>query len=179
MFLDIEKAYDMLWKEGLAIKLYDAGIRGRLLNWIQDLLKNRIIQVRVGEALSEGTTIDNGTPQGSVISPVLFNVMINDIFQDVGPGFGMSLFADDGAVWKRGRDIKHVSKRMQGALNKITEWGNRWGFKISVEKTKYVVFGNKRDKGEGLSMYGQEIERVKGFKLLGVHLRGRNTQTAL
>lgn len=115
MFLDIEKAYDMLLKEGLAIKLYDAGIRGRLLNWIRDFLKNRVIHVRVGEALSDGTSIDNGTPQGSVISTVLFNVMINDIFQDLGPGFGLSLFADDG----RGRDIKHITKKMQGAINKI------------------------------------------------------------
>ena len=175
IFLDIEKAYDMLWKEGLAIKLYDAGIRGRLLNWIQDFLKNRRIQVRVGEALSDGTSIDNGTPQGSVISPVLFNIMINDIFQDVGPGFGLSLFADDGAVWKRGRDINHIINKMQAAIDKITDWGSRWGFKISVEKTKYVVFGNKRNKGEKLTMYGQEIERVKEFKLLGVHFDERLT----
>lgn len=35
VFLDIERAYDMLWKEGLVIKLYDAGIRGRMLNWIK------------------------------------------------------------------------------------------------------------------------------------------------
>ena len=40
VFLDIEKACDMLWKEGLIIKLYDAGIRGRMLNWVQDFLKN-------------------------------------------------------------------------------------------------------------------------------------------
>lgn len=82
VFLEIEKAYDMLWKEGLIIKLYDAGVRGRMLNWIQDFLKKRVIQVRVGEAMSTGTCIENGTPQGSVISPVLFNVMVNDIFNN-------------------------------------------------------------------------------------------------
>ena len=44
----------------------------------------------------------NGTPQGSVISPDLFNVKINDISCQVGNDFGVSLFADDGAIWKRG-----------------------------------------------------------------------------
>ena len=175
MFLDIEKAYDMLWKEGLIIKLYEAGIRGRLINWIQDFLKNRVIQVRVGEAFSGGTTIDNGTPQGSVISPVLFNVMINDIFKEIGVGFGLSLFADDGAVWKRGRNMKYTTERMQEALNKIVDWGSRWGFKISIEKTKYVVFGNKKTECQGLFMYGQAIERVKEFKFLGVHFDERLT----
>lgn len=45
VFLDIEKAYDMLWKEGLLITLYDAGIHGRMFNWITNFLCNRTIQV--------------------------------------------------------------------------------------------------------------------------------------
>ncbi|KAF0040515.1 hypothetical protein F2P81_006413 [Scophthalmus maximus] len=44
VFLDIEKAYDMLWKEGLLIALYDSGIRGRMLNWIKNFLCSRSIQ---------------------------------------------------------------------------------------------------------------------------------------
>ena len=48
VFLEIEKAYDMLWKEGLQIALYDAGIRGRMFNWIMNFLCNRSIQVRIG-----------------------------------------------------------------------------------------------------------------------------------
>ncbi len=62
-----------------------------MLNWIRPFLQNRTIKVRVGGAFSETVGIDNGTPQGSVISPVLFNVMINDIFQEVGAGYGLSL----------------------------------------------------------------------------------------
>lgn len=91
--------------------------------------------MRVGGVFSDILWIDNGTPQGSVISPVLFNVMINDMFDDVGRGFGLSLFADDGAIWKRGRNIKFIIKKMQAALDKVVEWAGRWGFKISVEKS--------------------------------------------
>lgn len=48
-FLNIEKAYNMLWKEGVIIKLFEAGIRGHMLNWRKDFLKNRVMQVRVWE----------------------------------------------------------------------------------------------------------------------------------
>ena len=51
--LDIEKAYDTLWREGLLIKLYDLGVRGRMLNWIKDFLHKRTIEVRIGGTFSE------------------------------------------------------------------------------------------------------------------------------
>lgn len=74
--------------------------------------------------------IENGTPQGSVISPVLFNVIVNDMFGEVVVGFGRSLFADDGAIWKRGRNVNYVMGQMQQALSKVEQWAGRWGFKI-------------------------------------------------
>lgn len=61
---------------------------------------NRTIQVQVSGCRSKCVRIENGTPQGSVISPVLFNIMINEIFSNIGRGMGQSLFADDGAIWK-------------------------------------------------------------------------------
>lgn len=78
-------------------------------------------------------------------------------------------FADDGAIWKRGRNIKQITERMQVALNKVTCWGEKWGFKISVDKSKYIIFGNKKTECGGLFLYEQAIERVKEFKFLGVH----------
>lgn len=89
VFLDIERTCDMLWKEGLMLKLHDAGIRGQMLYWIRNFLKDCTIQVRVGEVVSG---------KESPISPVLFNVMITNIFSEVGNGFGILLFADDGGI---------------------------------------------------------------------------------
>lgn len=80
VFSDIEKAYDMVWKEGLLIKLGQMDINGMLFNWIMDFLKEWKIQVRKWKEYSD--TIDNRTPQGSVCSPVLFN-MINGIFEEI------------------------------------------------------------------------------------------------
>lgn len=100
VFLDVEKAYDMLWKEGLLIKLERLGIKGKMYNWIMNFLFKRTIQVRVGCAYSDIYHIENGTPQGSVSSPILFNLMIKDIFSQVETGIGKSLYVDDVALWK-------------------------------------------------------------------------------
>jgi len=176
VFLDIEKAYDSLWKEGLMIKIFDLGVRGRMFNWIKDFLMKRTIQVKVGNVSSKTVGIENGTPQGSVISPVLFNIMINDIFGKVERGFGLSLFADDGAIWKRGRNVEFVLKQIQRVLLSVEEWGNTWGFKISPSKTKYIIFGFKRKLPKlGLYMYGSPLEKVKVFKFLGVWFEERMT----
>ncbi len=58
--------------------------------------------MRVGTEYSEVYHVDNVIPQGSVCSPVLFNIMINDIFDEIGAGIGTSLYAEDGALWIRG-----------------------------------------------------------------------------
>ena len=100
VFFDIEKAYDMMWKEGLLIKLYKMGVGGRVFNWIKIFLFDRKIQVRIGSELSNKYMVGNGTPQGSVISPLLFIIMINDVFSKVPEDIGSSLFADDGLCGK-------------------------------------------------------------------------------
>lgn len=174
MFLDIEKAYDMLWREGLLIALYDAGIRGRMFNWIRNFLSNRTIQVRVGSELSEELEIENGTPQGSVISPVLFNILVNGMFSRVGKEIRYSLFADDGALWKRGRNLSYIFDQIQTALKKVVEWANDWGFKLSTEKTKYMVIGYKRKMPlQQLHIYNTNIGKVKNVKYLGMWLDER------
>ncbi len=161
VFLDIEKAYDMMWKEGVLIKLHKLGIGGRGFNWIKDFLYERNIQVRIGSELSNQYTVENGTPQGSVVSPLLFIIMINDIFLKVPADIGRSLFADDGALWKRGRNMEYVVRKVQGALDKVVEWGSEWGCRFSVGKTQSVFFTSKRiDERLIIRMYGKELEHL-------------------
>jgi len=168
VFFDVEKAYDMMWKEGLMIKLDKMGIGGRAFNWVKDFLYGRSIRVRVGKEIS-GYLIENGTPQGSVISPLLFSITINDVFSDVGPGVGRSLFADDGTMWKRGRNIKYTVRKVQEAIELVERRSLRWGFGFSREKTQVVFFTRKKvDEEINLKLYGHVLERVESFKFLGM-----------
>ncbi len=117
------------------------GIGGRMFNWIHSFLFDRSIQVRVGSSFSKIYYTENGTPQGSVCSPILFNVMINDIFSQVGAGVEKSLFADDGALWMC---MWHVVKSMQSAINEVEKWTDMWGSRLSVSKTQVICFSKKR-----------------------------------
>ena len=72
IFLDLEKAFDLMWTKGVLLQLTKFKIEGKILAWVQDFLKDRKIQVRVGSDLSDIKFVDNGSPQGSVLSPILF-----------------------------------------------------------------------------------------------------------
>uniref|UniRef100_A0A3B5R9A6 Reverse transcriptase domain-containing protein n=1 Tax=Xiphophorus maculatus TaxID=8083 RepID=A0A3B5R9A6_XIPMA len=167
VFFDIEKAYDMLWKEGLLIKLGKIGIGGKIYNWILDFLFGREIEVRVGVNFSSRYAVENGTPQGSVCSPILFNIMINDIFDEIDSSIGKSLFADDGALWIRGHNLVYLQKKMQAAILKVEGWANKWGFRMSIAKTQVICF-YRRHKEVKLNLYKHKLEQVKTVKFLGV-----------
>lgn len=65
------------------IKLNTIGITGKTYNRIKDFLFNRFLQIRIGTVISGRYIVDNGTPQGNVISSILFSVMINYVFSQV------------------------------------------------------------------------------------------------
>lgn len=84
MFLDVEKAHDMPWRKGLLIKLHQLGIGENMFSWLRDFFFYVTeLQVKIGSHVSEPRKGENGTPQGSVVSPTLFSVMINGIFKDM------------------------------------------------------------------------------------------------
>lgn len=79
-----------------------------------------------------------------------------------------ALFADDGVIWKRGRNVEYITKKIQEAMLEVEGWALEWGFRFSVSKTKAVIF-TKRIKPVGidLRLYGEKLEMVESFKYLG------------
>lgn len=154
VYFDIEKAYDTMWREGLLIKLSSMGIGGRLYNWIMDFLTGRKIQVKVGSEVSIKFDVDNGIPQGSVISPILFNIMINGCIRS-------ALYADDG------RNVSYVLGNIRKAIREVEMWSYKWGFKMSTRKSCYMMFTKKRKcHDERLTLYEQPMVNVNEFKYL-------------
>ena len=143
VFLDFEKSYDMIWRAGLLAKLKQIGINGQMFSFVNSFIHNRSMQVQVGGTRSKVVTLENGSPQGSVISPVLFLVMINDLKVNSDKGVELSLFADDSATYKSGPNLDHILKTLQTAVDLIAEWCDKWGFKISVTKSCGVIFTNR------------------------------------
>ena len=78
-----------------------------MFNYIQNFCKDRTFQVKVVSSLSSTKIQVNGTPQGAVISPTLFNIAINNIKKAITDrNTNISQFADDCAVWKTWQQLK-------------------------------------------------------------------------
>ena len=71
-FLDVEKAFDNVWHDGLRYKTFMLDLTTKMTRWISDFLVGRIIQVNANDFLSDKINPIAGVPQGSVLSPLLF-----------------------------------------------------------------------------------------------------------
>ena len=104
IFFDLEKAYDTTWKHSILADLWNLGFRGHLPRFIQSFLSERSFRVRVGSTLSELHEQEMGVLQGSILSPAIFSIKINNIVKAVLKGTNCSLFVDDFVCkWK---DVK-------------------------------------------------------------------------
>ena len=92
-FLDISKAFDKVWHEGLVFKLQQNGISGNLLNIFEDFLRNRKQRVVLNGQTSNWESIHAGVPQGSILGPLLFSIYINDLAENLSSN--PKLYADD------------------------------------------------------------------------------------
>ena len=72
VFLDILKAFNRVWHEGLIFKLKQNGISGNLLNLLCDFLRNRKQRVLLNGQFSDLPDVRVGVPQGSILGPLLF-----------------------------------------------------------------------------------------------------------
>ncbi|KAG8200903.1 hypothetical protein JTE90_020543 [Oedothorax gibbosus] len=144
IFFDMKKAYDRTWRYGILKDLYHLGFRGNLPVFIQNFLKTRVFQVRVGSTLSRDFYQREGVPQGSVLSVVLFILKINDIVRQLPPTVKGTLFVDDFQISCASANMSTVERQLQIAIRKITDWTNHNGFVISNQKTICLHFCRKR-----------------------------------
>ena len=169
VFFDIEKAYDTTWRFGILRKLYSAGIRGHLPTFVKNFLSKRIFRVKVNSALSRMKIQEQGVPQGSVLSCLLFLVAINDIVASIPPVVKPSLYVDDLAIFMEATFIDSAQRALQRAVDTIAEWSDKNGFRISAEKTAGVVFHRKRMANEPrISLYSTPIKFESQIRFLGL-----------
>jgi len=169
ILIDFTRAFDLLWIDGLLLKIRSLGISGNMFKWIGNFLTNRVNIVKIGECMSMSYSPENGTPQGSSISPLLFLIMVND-FPKLSKFTSDAFLADDCTIWRSGNNLKQIIFHLQQDLGAIFEWCIKWGFQMNTDKTVGIVFTNKKINTDAITIKidNRTILFKNSCKLLGV-----------
>ena len=187
IFLDISKAFDRVWHRGLLAKPPMFGLHHILIKWIGSFLSDRSIAIRVDSFLSNLHSINTGVPQGSVISPVLFILFINDLL--TSPSYSIHSFADDTFLSSSfsfnpndhpSTDIqlhRNISASLlSNDLTVIEKWGKDNLVSFNQSKMKQAVISRKRKQNfPAVFMNGDKLDTSASFTQLGLSLSSNLT----
>ena len=167
VFLDVSKAFDKVWHEGLIFKIQQLGIVGNLSNWLENYISERYQKNVVSGVTSYVCFLESGVPQGSILGPLLFFIYINDIIDDME--CHITLFADDTSVQQRITDIASFDK-VNRDLQRLTVFGEQWLIIFNAIKTEYMIISRKRNHPNypELFLNGEPISEVDQHTHIGV-----------
>ena len=173
VYLDFSKAFDRVDHGVLFHKLRDLGIHGKLGVWIAAFLQDRYQLVAVEGQKSDLSYVRSGVPQGTVLGPVLFLILIRDIADNTTDGTRVSSFADD----TRGTRAIHTQvdlSTLQHDLHIMYLWAEENNMTFNGEKFEVVRFWPNASTIKDNHCYtcpeGKPIEEKKCVKDLGVQL---------
>jgi hypothetical protein len=169
IYTDLSKAFDRVPHNLLFKKLYNFGIIGNILNFFKSYLENRKFYVVINGFNSEVYSISSGVPQGSIFGPVLFNIFINDVIEDLLFSTPY-IYADDLKISKIIRSEVDV-RLLQLDLNNLMSWCEKNGMELNVKKCFHIKFSRKQNTLRSkYTIGGTVVDEVTSIRDLGVIL---------
>ncbi|GBO04999.1 RNA-directed DNA polymerase from mobile element jockey [Araneus ventricosus] len=149
------------------------GVSAQLIKILRSYLTSRNFQVRVNHIISSPCPILSGCAQGSLISPTLFNIYVNDIPKT--RSCHLAIFADDTAILSKHKDPHTISTRLQHYISQLQLWLRDWKIKVNPNKCACLLFTKKHyiPPLPSLEIFGQPVPRVFEYKYLGLYLDPR------
>ena len=178
--LDISKAFDRVWHKALLAKLPAYGFTPSVCKLISSFLSNRFISV-VDGATSASFPVSSGVPQGSVLSPTLFLLFINDLLHATASD--VHSFADDSNLHKsssfqcqpsfnaRSQSRLAISSTINSDLQSISEWGTRNLVKFNTSKTQLLTISlSNNPSNYPIIFEDSEIPPLNSVNILGLQI---------
>ena len=188
-FVDYQKAFDLVDRSSLWLKLIQLNINGRIMKLIYNLYQNTKACVKLNNCISNSFECNTGVRQGDNLSPLLFSLFLNDFetflstrfsglrsIENLWQGVTMDeiqtflklfvlLYADDTVI------MAEDPKEMQLALNALGNYCDLWNLNVNIDKTKIMRFSLKKPTANTILpdfwLNGQKIEYVESYTYLG------------
>jgi retron-type reverse transcriptase len=174
IFLDVAKAFDTVWHDGLVYKLHTAGVSLAIVKLLNSFLEDRKFHAKIGNVLSTVREIEAGVPQGSVLSPTLYAIFTADIPKP--DETKIALYADDTAILTRSESPELISGQLRRAVESLEAWFRRWRIDVNPDKSSAILFTRRRHRPDGeIVMFDRPIPWKTEARYLGItfdnHLR--------
>lgn len=166
-FLDISSAYDNVDLLILKQKLLAINVPIKFVNFIFNLFVGRTISIRLPGVDNSRRTVWRGVPQGSVLSPLLYDVYTRDL-DGVVSSCNILQYADDLLVYTCHKSIDHAAYSLQSNLDSINTWLSLHNLTLSPSKCSFLVFSRKNIVPDvNVSINQVVIPKVKEVMFLG------------
>jgi len=183
IFLDMSRAFDTVNHMVLLNKAERMGVRGVPLMFIESYLKGRSQVVTVNGSISESKETFIGLPQGTILSPLLFSIMMNDLPIACPTANTMVIYADDSNMIITDTIKENLVMKCRNAVKEMQQWCINNGIILNTNKTQTIEFlpANGRTEDSMLIQVDRKsIKQVNQTKFLGVHIDNKirwNTHT--
>lgn len=171
--LDVRNAFNSASWGAIALALRRMQVPDYLYRVIGDYFSNRLLLYETNEGVKR-RTITAGVPQGSVLGPILWNIMYDAVLRlDLSEGCGIVGFADDIVVTVVADDIPMLNTRAEVAVQRIQQWMSSVQLQLALQKTELLVFHSQHRSLHELakiSVYGVDILEQPAIRYLGVTL---------
>ena len=179
-FIDFRKAFDSVPHNGIFDCIEKIGFSGKEFELIKDIYAKTKCAVKINNKTTEYFPFTKGVRQGCPLSPILFNIYVNEIFNRVnetndsnifleGTKVNALMYADDVIL------LSESEEGLQTLINKVNVFCTQRKLAINAKKTKVMVF-NRGNKLINANLFCNTalLENVKTFKYLGISISAKN-----
>ena len=181
-FVDLKKAYDSVWRDGLFYKLQKLGIDKKTTNIIENMYKNTSTSIIYKNQLLPKILVTKGLKQGDNLSPILFNLYINDLPEYISQGktdpvylmnqeVNCLMWADDLILLSRSPE------GLQKCVKNLTEYCQKWKLEINMKKTKVLTFNKSGKILKSVRIFANKtlLKNVNQYTYLGFTVASSGT----
>lgn len=171
IFLDMSGAFDRVWWPGVFWSLKRSGVKGAIYCLMKDYLRRRWVEMRC-EKWKVGKKVNRGCPQGSVLGPQIWKLVMNELIEEVGKvgDNEMIVYADDGVIVVWGNSRRRMEERGAVVIGQVAAWCESRKMKLSQNQTVVMMLKGvfSEDRQPRIDLCGKILKSVSKIKYLGI-----------